>query len=133
MDDEMEEKINEKMIKETIEKTEEIGKTVEIIVNEKTYISKKMNPKRKGMIFKEIFAKITPSTKNELENKNMINQFSVLISEDIPKLMWEFIKDDDKKNIGTYEIFLDEVDDDSCTNFLRWCYKAVEKINNFLV
>lgn len=110
--------------------SESVTKTIEIIVDEKTYISKKMNPKRKGLIIRELFSRVTPD--ENIKNKETLGNFADLISEDVPRIMWDFVKDEDKQKIGTYDYFLENIDDDSCTNFLKWAFEAVKKINNFL-
>lgn len=105
-------------------------KTIEIVVDDKTYISKKINPVRKALIIRDIISKMTPEKKrNEHES---VLAMADLIENSAPKVIWEFVKDDDKKIIGTYEKFLDSLEDDSCTAFLKWSIESVNKFTNFL-
>jgi len=106
-------------------------KTIEIVVNEKTFVSKKINPVRKALIIREIISKMTPKEKRN-ENESVL-AMADLIENNIPKVLWEFIKDEDKKIIGVYEKFLDNLEDDSCIEFLKWCIESINKFNSFLV
>ncbi|MCK4499649.1 hypothetical protein KAU11_04085 [Candidatus Babeliales bacterium] len=109
----------------------EIKKTIEIVVNEKTFVTKKINPVRKGLILRNIIAKID-SKKIAGDMQNAVLATADLVEKFTPAVLWEFIKDEDKKIIGTYEKFLDELDDESVGLFLQWAYESVGRMNAFL-
>lgn len=111
----------------------EITKTFEIIVNGKTYISKKMNPVRRGLIMKDVIGKLSPNKKEPSEvTMSDFNNLADLFSKNIPMVMWEFVKDEDKKEIGTKEAFFEELDDENGLAFLGWCIKKINEMNDFL-
>lgn len=102
------EKINEVVPKEKI-----IGKVFEFQFNGRTYITKKVNNKRLGLL-SQIF-----SVKDE-------NQLEVITNS--AYVIWQFIKDEDKKDL-TFEYFEDELDleNSNTIDFITW---AVDNITN---
>lgn len=100
----------------------------------KTYVSKKLTPILRAKLLKTLpFLKF-----QELDLKK--NDLKITLDlmadtfENIPPLMWDFIKDEDKKNVGTYQIFLEELDKniDSILSFIKWGIEKIQEINDFL-
>ena len=103
----------------------------EIICNDVTYTTKKMNPVRRAVVMEKIVGRMGSITQND-DNKANVGIMAALLKSDLPEVMWDFIKDDDKKNIGTYEKFVDEIDDKSSMEFLSWVLAKVQELNSFL-
>lgn len=99
--------------------------TFEIIVNDKTYVTKKMNPKRRGLVLRRIISNMT--TQDDI-NLSMADVFE----NGLVDVIWEFLKDEDKSVIGTREILSDTVDDKSSMKFLQWCIAKVKELSDFL-
>ena len=112
-------------------KDKELKDTIEIICNEVTYTSKKMNPIRRALIIKKLVAKMT--VKNiQADPKVGVDALGDLFEKNLPEVMWEFVKDDDKTKIGTYEKFVDDLDDKCCMNFLDWSIGKINQVTDFL-
>ncbi|MHA1972972.1 MAG: hypothetical protein ACTSW1_08265 [Candidatus Hodarchaeales archaeon] len=110
----------------------ELKNTIEIIYEETVYISKKMNPVRRGLITKNISGKLGAGN-DENDIQKGIETMAELFDTHLPETMWEFIKDDDKKDIGTYEKFVEGLDDKNTQEFLKWAAAKVGEINTFLM
>lgn len=115
---------------------EDIKKTFEIKIGEKTFISKKINLTRRALFLKKIVANSTPETKIEDSEfkkiKSNTETMANLLETSLPEVAWEFIKDEDKKDI-TFDYFKEEVDDICLMEFMRWGLKCVNQIQGFLV
>lgn len=108
---------------------EKLKDTFEIVCNEKTYVSKKMNPIRRALVVEKIVNKLGETKQDPVSGANTM---IALFKENLPKTMWEFIKDDDKKVIGTYDVFVENLDDHNTMQFLNWCLEKVKEVNDFL-
>ena len=106
--------------------------TFEIIHNEKTYISKKVNPTRRAMIIEKVIKSMGNFSQDAEKTINNLDSMIALIGTTLPEVMWDFIKDEDKKIIGTKETFVEYLDDKNCMEFLQWCIAKVNELNDFL-
>ncbi len=109
-----------------------IPDTCEIIVNDKTYISKEMNPKRRTAIIQNVFSPGIKNAQNE-SIAEVIDVISQSFGQGLTDTMWSFIKDDDKEKIGTKEIFEDTITDKTCGIFMSWAKDKILEIQGFLV
>lgn len=106
----------------------------EFEINGRTYVSKKMTPPLRARLLKVLpFLKFSDLAANQNDLKMTLDVMADTF-ELVPSLMWEFIQDADKKDIGTYQSFLESLDDNMgmILKFLEWGVKKVEELNNFL-
>ena len=113
----------------------EIKDIFEIKCNEKTFISKKMNPARRALVIKELLQPMAAvSEKGDKDNvsANSLGIMAEVLSKNLTEVMWEFVKDEDKKDIGTLEVFAENVDDKNSLLFMKWATDKVKEIQRFL-
>lgn len=100
----------------------------------KTYISKKMTPILRAKLMKVLplakFVTLDGKTEDTQANLDIISD----ILETFPPTMWEFIKDEDKKLVGTYQTFLEELDKNipMIIEFIQWSAEKIKELNDFL-
>ena len=112
----------------------------------KTYLSKKMQPVLRGLIYSSLDFELLEKlfSKHKQSVNDMASAFGD-ISMSTPPLMWEMIKDNDKTSIGTYEGFdkkngeyqegfLDHLyeNEEQVWSFLGWCFSKLEAHKSFL-
>ena len=99
---------------------------IEVTVKERTYVTKKINSKRRAMIINKIFIHLKAR-----DESAMIGAYGSCMNS-IGKVIWEFIKDEDKKDIGTADILDEEIDDKSSMLFFKWAFIKTQEVNDFL-
>ena len=114
-----------------MENKQDISDKFEIICNEKTYTSKKMNPVRRALIIKNIIGRMNSKTANENVDTG-VSSMGELFEKNLPETMWAFVKEEDKTQIGTMAEFVEELDDKNCIQFLKWAIDKVNEVNDFL-
>ena len=100
-------------------------KTIDIEVNGKVYVSKKINGSRKGLLLKNVFSKMSQG-----DSENQAGQMADILINHLPATMYQFIQDKDKESVGTLEDFTENVENDE--EFLAWAIKKVTELNDFL-
>ncbi|MEM0951931.1 MAG: hypothetical protein AAGI66_07295 [Cyanobacteria bacterium P01_H01_bin.74] len=103
----------------------------ELIWNDKTYTLRKMNP-----LLKAKYLEVYIQFKNE-EIKNPHAELtdivtSVAILKAGAPLIWEFLTPSDKNQIGTFDNFIDDLNELELGKFFLWATKEVEKTKDFL-
>lgn len=112
-------------------KKEKISDTFEFSYNEKTYVTKKLNPGRKSKVIKSIVSPMSAS--QEAADISVQLEFIATASDNTPEVLWAFIKDEDKKEIGTFEKFIDEIESEVCDKFTIWAMSKIKESNDFFV
>lgn len=114
-----------------MDEAKELKDNIEIICNDKTYVSKKINPTRRALIVRSL---IKPMTAKNIQSDPEVGVESLggLFEKQLPEVMWAFIKDDDKAKIGTQDDFVENLDDKSCMKFLEWSINKINEVNSFL-
>lgn len=118
---------------------EDVKDTFEIIVDLKdqptTFVSKKMNPTRRALVFEKIMSPLvsnSPDSKKADYNVGEDIKATVQLFNVLPDIMWEFVRDEDKQKIGTKISFADGLDDDNSIQFIQWCAMKLKKMQDFL-
>jgi hypothetical protein len=103
----------------------------ELKFNEQTFVLKQMNPARKSKVIKNI---LTPweVSKNIPTTEAQLAQMADA-GANVPDVIWDFIKDEDKQIIGTIEKFVDEIDSNTCDKFTIWAMQKVKESNDFFL
>jgi hypothetical protein len=105
-------------------------KNFELKFNEKTYVLKNLNPSRKADLIKNILMPMELAKGMENVSARLAEVAEATIR--IPTLIWDFLRDEQKQAIGTFESFTDELDDNICAEFLIWAMQAIKESNDFL-
>jgi len=115
----------------------EVKDTFEIVVEvkdtQKTFVSKKMNPLRRAVVMEKLMSPMAMANKKG-EEDNTAKEISstVALFKILPEVMWDFVKDEDKKEIGTLGSFAEGVDDENSIQFMKWCIMKLQKMQSFL-
>lgn len=107
----------------------------EMVIDGKTYTTKKMTPALRGRIIQVMAHMMKASdgipASELLNDKNYPEWLSVMISgklwEHVPAVMWDFIHPEDKTKIGTQESFQDALTDELISNFFAWASNAIKE------
>lgn len=106
---------------------------VEIKDSQKTFVSKKMNPYRRALVMEKLMAPMATANKTgEAETVDKEISSTVALFKILPEVMWDFVKDEDKKEIGTLASFAEGVDDENSIQFMKWCILKLQKMQSFL-
>lgn len=115
----------------------EVKDTFEMVVevkdSQKTFVSKKMNPYRRALVMEKLMAPMAVANKTgEAETVDKEISSTVALFKILPEVMWDFVKDEDKKEIGTLASFAEGVDDENSIQFMKWCILKLQKMQSFL-
>lgn len=115
----------------------EVKDTFEMVVEvkdiQKTFVSKKMNPYRRALVMEKLMAPMATANKTgEAETVDKEISSTVALFKILPEVMWDFVKDEDKKEIGTLASFAEGVDDENSIQFMKWCILKLQKMQSFL-
>jgi hypothetical protein len=116
---------------------EKLLERFEFEIDGKTFVSKKMNPILRGSVMK-LMKNFNMPTSEKLTEEHEISMQNTDIFIDIivntPSVMWDFIKDEDKKMVGTYDSFLDSLCDNEMQvlDFFNWSFKKIGELSDFL-
>lgn len=94
----------------------------------KTYTLRKMNP-----FLKSQFAQAVDSVQKlaaTFDNQELGHASGIL--QHVTPLIWAFLTPDDKKSIGTFDEFLDNVDEAQIGKFFNWAAQECERAKLFL-
>lgn len=111
-----------------------MNESFELEILGKTYVTKKMTPILRARLLKVLpFLKFSDLNENKNDLKLTLEVMADTF-ELIPPLMWEFVKDEDKKLIGTYQTFLESLDENMqmIVAFVEWGIRKVKELNDFL-
>lgn len=125
-----------------MEKENNTFETFEFVLGGKTYVSRKMNPELRGLCFKKyklsevqnLDKLIRMDELDEEEQQDCLRDMGAVF-EITPNIMWQFIKPEDKRYIGTYDgDFLDMLADNEAQVlfFVQWVFSRLGKITSFL-
>lgn len=103
----------------------------ELNINEKAYVLKRMNPARKSKVIKQIVVPMNNSKNTDVETDQLSQMADA--SANVPAVIWDFVKDEDKQSIGTFEKFSDEIDSNTCDQFTIWAMQCIKDSNDFFL
>lgn len=119
-----------------------IAETFEMLIDDKTYVTKKLNSKRRALVLRELVGVMTgmASLSKEKDPEKIspenvqagIAAMADIFDKKLPLVGWAFIKDEDKTTIGKEETFVDNWDDANSMKFLQWATAKVNEVNDFL-
>lgn len=111
------------------------NKTFEIVINGKTYTTLKLTPMLRGKIMKA-----TGLMQRELANiphdeigavwANVV--IAGVLQEVLPPIIWDFLKPEDKTQIGTIDDFYNGLSGETINSFYVWAASCLEATNDFL-
>ena len=100
----------------------------EVIFENKTFVCKSFNRDRRLLLIEDVFKFQLGKKPREIESVKFVKEFFIRCK----KVLWSFIKDEDKYKLGTFESFSEKLEYGQVLNFLEWCKTQIQGINDFM-